>query len=52
MTFTLDCPYYHRSFGTIEELIRDVVDTGMDPNHEVLCNGRRTGEVLADLIIF
>jgi hypothetical protein len=49
--YTLDCSYYSRSFDTIDELVRDVVDSGMDPNYEVLNNGKPTGTQLIDLIV-
>jgi len=30
--YSLDCKYYDKKFGTISELINDVVISGMDPN--------------------
>ena len=50
--YSLDCKYYDKKFGTISELINDVVISGMDPNHEVTKNGVPTGEDLIDLIQF
>jgi len=48
--YSLDCTYYDRQFNTIDELIKDVIDSGMDPNYEILHNGNRTGEYASDLI--
>ena len=50
--YSLDCKYYDKKFGTISELINDVVISGMDPNYEVTRNGVPTGEDLIDLIQF
>lgn len=47
----LDCPYYPLYFDSLEELIDDVVQSGMDPNYGVTQNGVPTGQVLVDLII-
>jgi len=48
--WTLDCSYYDKSFATLRELIDDVLDSGMDPNYEVVRNGRGIGENLIDFI--
>ncbi len=50
--YSLDCVYYEREFATRSELIDDVVSSGMDPNYEITCNGRHTGETVADLLQF
>lgn len=50
--YSLKCNYYDKQFKTIDELINDVMISGMDPNHEVTYNGEVTGEVLADLLVF
>jgi hypothetical protein len=49
--YTLDCPYYDREFNSIDELLFDILLTGMDPNYEILLNGEKTGESAIDLII-
>ena len=51
-TYTLDCPYYTSEFKSISELIQNVLMTGMDPNYEILKDGKKTGEILADLLVF
>ncbi len=48
--WTLDCSYYDKSFSTLRELIDDVLASGMDPNYEVVRNGRGIGETLIELM--
>ncbi len=48
--WTLDCRYYDKSFSTLRELIDDVLASGMDPNYEVMRNGRGIGENLIELM--
>jgi len=48
--YSLKCNYYHKEFATIDELLRDVMDSGMDPNYEITHNGRATGETAWDLL--
>lgn len=48
--YSLKCSYYDKSFKTIEELIDDVISSGMDPNYEITKNGKGTGEELFSLI--
>jgi len=50
--YSLDCSYYTESFDTIDQLIDDVVSSGMDPNYEITRNGIPTGEEIIDLIVF
>ena len=50
--YSLDCSYYTESFDTIDQLIDDVVSSGMDPNYEITKNGIPTGEEIIDLIMF
>ncbi len=50
--YSLNCNYYDREFETIDDLISDVLDSGMDPNYEITRNGVNTGECLFDLIGF
>ena len=49
--YSLDCNYYKKKFNTINELINDVIISGMDPNYEITLNGEPTGEMIADLIV-
>jgi len=48
--YSLKCSYYDKSFRSIEELIDDVILSGMDPNYEITKNGKGTGEELISLI--
>jgi len=50
--YGLDCNYYQKLFSTIDDLIADVIQSGMDPNYEILRNGKPTGEMVIDLIQF
>ncbi len=50
--YSLDCSYYDRSFNSIEDLIADIIKSGMDPNYEIVRNGKKTGEFAIDLIVF
>jgi hypothetical protein len=48
--YSLKCDYYTKQFNTIDELIDDVMASGMDPNYEITRNGKGTGEQVIDLI--
>lgn len=50
--YTLDCIYYTREFSTVDELIQDIISSGMDPNYEIMFNGQPTGDQAIDLIQF
>ena len=48
--YSLDCSYYEKSFSSVDELINDVMESGMDPNMEITKNGVSTGETLWSLM--
>ena len=48
--YSLNCNYYDKKFISIEELIQDIMDSGMDPNYEITFNGKKTGMIAFDLI--
>jgi len=50
--YSLDCIYFEKEFNTIDELIDDVMISGMDPNYEITKNGNGIGENAIDLIQF
>jgi len=50
--YSLDCSYYDKEFDSIDELIDDVMVSGMDPNYEITNNGTLTGEMVIDLLEF
>ena len=50
--YSLDCSYYDDEFDTIDELIDNVVSSGMDPNYEITRYGIGIGEQAIDLIQF
>jgi hypothetical protein len=50
--YSLDCSYYTKEFGSIIELVEDVIFYGMDPNYEITFNGEGIGEEAIDYIVF
>ena len=48
--YSLDCSYYKKEFSTAQELMEDVLASGLDPNYDLLQNGKKTGEFLNDLL--
>ena len=50
--YSLDCSYYGKEFKTVNELVNDVIVSGMDPNYEITYKGKGIGEMLIDLIVF
>jgi hypothetical protein len=50
--FSLKCSYYTRQFPSIDELINDVITSGMDPNYEITLNGEGMGEEIINYIQF
>lgn len=49
--YGLNCSYYTKEFSTIDQLVDDIISSGMDPNYEITKNGVGTGEMAADLIV-
>ena len=50
--YSLDCSYYKKEFNNVNDLINDVIVSGMDPNYEITFNGKPTGEMAVDLLVF
>jgi hypothetical protein len=50
--YSLNCSYYEKQFFSINELIKDIMDSGMDPNYEITLNGKGIGEEAIDFIVF
>jgi len=50
--YSLNCDYYTKEFKSIDDLIDDVISSGMDPSYEITLNGKGTGEEAIDLIQF
>lgn len=48
--YSLDCDYYEWMFPTLEELLDDIITSGMDPNYHITKDHRRTGDIAWDLI--
>jgi len=34
--YGLNCPYYNKEFETLEELLDDIIISGMDPNYRII----------------
>ena len=49
--YSLDCSYYKREFDNVNDLINDVIVSGMDPNYEITFNGKGTGEELFEIMV-
>ena len=49
--YSLDCNYYRKEFNSINELVEDVISSGMDPSYEITLNGKGVGEDLTDFIV-
>ena len=50
--YSLNCDYYTKEFKSIDDLIDDVISSGMDPSYEITLNGKGIGEEAIDLIQF
>jgi hypothetical protein len=50
--YSLKCSYYKKEFKTIDELINDIMDSGMDPNYMITRDGKSIGEKAIDYIVF
>jgi len=50
--YSLKCSYYTKEFKSIDELIKDVISSGMDPNYEVTYDGESIGEEIINYIQF
>ena len=49
--YSLDCSYYSKTFDSVDDLVNDVIQSGMDPNYEITFNVKPTGEEVIELII-
>ena len=49
--YSLDCSYYKREFNNVDDLINDIIVSGMDPNYEITFNGMGTTEMAIDFIV-
>jgi hypothetical protein len=50
--YSLDCEYFDKEFSSITLLLEYVMISGMDPNYGVTKNGKQTGEMLIDYLMF
>ena len=50
--YSLNCNYYGRKFNSLNELILDIINSGMDPNYEITKDGKSIGQKAIDYISF
>ena len=50
--YSLNCDYYTKEFLSIDLLIEDIVESGMDPSYEITYDGEGIGDHAIDLIRF
>jgi hypothetical protein len=50
--YSLDCDYYTKQFSSIDELLSDIVLSGMDPNYVITYNGVTIAYKAIELIQF
>ena len=50
--YSLNCSYYTKQFPTLNELVNDIMISGMDPNYEITRKGKGIGEEAIDYITF
>ena len=50
--YTLNCNYYKAEFDNINDLIDDVMMSGMDPCYEIVKDGVKTGERVDELLTY
>lgn len=50
--YSLDCSYYQKEFSSINELMNDIMMSGMDPNYEITHNGKGVGEQAINYLVY
>jgi hypothetical protein len=50
--WSLKCKYYTREFDSLNELIQDIMVSGMDPNYMITRDGKSIGEKAIAHIVF
>ena len=48
--YGLKCNYYKSKFETLEALLEDIINSGMDGNYLITRDGKSTGERAINLI--
>ena len=46
------CPFYTKTFPTIDELVDDILLCAQDPSYEITKDGIHTGELASDHIAY
>ena len=50
--WSLKCKYYTWEFDSLDELIQDIMVSGMDPNYMITRDGKSIGEKAIAYIVF
>ena len=50
--YSLDCSYYSKTFDSVDALVNDVIQSGMDPNYEITFNFVSINELINSILIF
>ena len=50
LPYSIDCEYYKNKFETLDDLVNEIQNSGMDPNYEIMKNGIGQGETVWDHI--
>lgn len=48
--YRLECPFYKKEFRSLDDLLQDVLESGMDPNYEIYKDDQPTGQMVTDFI--
>lgn len=48
--YSLNCDYYSKEFETIEELLKDILNSGMDSSYEITKDGKGIGQSAFQLL--
>lgn len=49
--YGLKCSYYKKQFNSIQELVDDIILSGMDPNYMITYGGKSIGEKATAYIV-
>jgi hypothetical protein len=49
--YSLDCSYFDKKYNSVNDLVNDVIASGMDPNYEITYKGLGTGQECVHYIV-
>lgn len=50
-SYSINCPFFETVYPTLDELIKGVVESGQDPNYQVMKNGKGIGQDVWEFIV-